>query len=95
VPGYEESRWYGVGVPKTMLTEIVEKLNRCRYSGSYPRDKHGFELRALIAGERSRSRLTMRALTILRELALFDRRLLLHVRQMSFRWRGYFPLRSK
>jgi tripartite-type tricarboxylate transporter receptor subunit TctC len=28
VPGYEESSWYGVGVPKKTPGEIVEKLNR-------------------------------------------------------------------
>jgi tripartite-type tricarboxylate transporter receptor subunit TctC len=28
VPGYEASTWYGVGVPKSTPTEIVEKLNK-------------------------------------------------------------------
>jgi tripartite-type tricarboxylate transporter receptor subunit TctC len=28
VPGYDASTWYGVGVPKKIPTEIVEKLNR-------------------------------------------------------------------
>jgi tripartite-type tricarboxylate transporter receptor subunit TctC len=28
VPGYEVSTWYGVGAPKAMSAEIVEKLNK-------------------------------------------------------------------
>jgi len=28
VPGYEASQWYGVGVPKSTPTEVVEKLNK-------------------------------------------------------------------
>jgi tripartite-type tricarboxylate transporter receptor subunit TctC len=27
VPGYEASAWYGIGVPKSTPTEIIEKLN--------------------------------------------------------------------
>ena len=28
VPGYEASSWYGVGVPKSTSTEIIDKLNK-------------------------------------------------------------------
>jgi len=28
VPGYEASSWYGVGAPKGISTEIIEKLKR-------------------------------------------------------------------
>ena len=28
VPGYEASSWYGVGAPKGISTEIVERLNK-------------------------------------------------------------------
>lgn len=28
VPGYEASSWYGIGAPKNMPAEIVEKLNK-------------------------------------------------------------------
>jgi tripartite-type tricarboxylate transporter receptor subunit TctC len=28
VPGYEASNWYGVGIPKNMPADIVDKLNK-------------------------------------------------------------------
>jgi tripartite-type tricarboxylate transporter receptor subunit TctC len=28
VPGYEESNWYGVGIPKNTPAEIIDKLNK-------------------------------------------------------------------
>jgi tripartite-type tricarboxylate transporter receptor subunit TctC len=28
VPGYEASAWFGIGAPKNMPTEIVDKLNK-------------------------------------------------------------------
>jgi tripartite-type tricarboxylate transporter receptor subunit TctC len=28
VPGYEASTWYGIGAPKSMATEIIDKLNK-------------------------------------------------------------------
>ena len=28
VPGYEASSWYGIGAPRTMPAEIIDKLNR-------------------------------------------------------------------
>jgi tripartite-type tricarboxylate transporter receptor subunit TctC len=28
VPGYEASQWYGIGVPKNTLSEIIDKLNK-------------------------------------------------------------------
>ena len=33
LPGYEASQWYGVGVPKNTLAEIVDKLNEAINAG--------------------------------------------------------------
>ncbi len=55
VPGYEASRWYGIGAPKNTPAEIIDKLNK--------------EINAALADPKMKARLADLGGTVLAELA--------------------------